>query len=799
MHALRTLLKSPGFMFVAILTLALGVGLSTSSFSLANAFLLRNVPYPEADQLVRVFATSRQAPRGGHAPGNIIHLRENARSLGNFAIFNGDAFAFGEPGQPPEQVGGLGVTSDFFDVLRVYPSLGRRFTPEEMEREQPDAVILTHRAWMRRFGGDPSVIGRTLRVNLHPHTIVGIMPEEFDAPLVWGMADVIVPRMLHASFRENRRDAWMQAVGRLREGVSMRQAQAELSTLMAALVQEHPTENAGRGIEVVTLHDSGMDNVSRALLWLMTAIALTMLLIACANLASLQVARAFGRSREFAIRAALGGSRRQLMSPLLAESFILAALGGAAGLLVAFWSNHIVGNLLLIGNEPGFPIPLDGRVMAFALFASALSGLAFGLTPAWISARAPAGDALKEGSRGSTGSRSHQRLKRSLIVIELALALALVGVAASFGFGAKTFLQRKVGWSMDQLFTGYLALPYNPYNAPETNRDFQRKLLPRLASIPGVEQAVLASSLPMYALSRPAPLRVDGQPEEDVSRLPLVEHASVGPGYFAALQIPIRQGTPFDDRVTEDGPQVAVINETFAKRFWPGQDPIGRRFRIGEEDKWSEVIAVVGDVGMMSRFDAPETRLQVYRPLVQHTTRYLTIVLRSTQAPDSLSKAVREAVAAVDADIAVASPGNLRSTFERNLSNLNIVILNLAISAGMGLLIAAVGLFGVIAQLTAQRTRDIGVRIALGAQAGDVITMVLRDGLRLMIGGILIGVPLYLALAHVLRLAMPEMTLPGLWLLAVNIGVLAVTMLVACYLPARRATRIDPVIALRAE
>ncbi len=798
-YAFRQLAKSPGFSAIAILTLALGIGLSASSFSLANAFLLRTVPYPEADRLVSVVGTSRQSDRDNHAPGNLMDIRERVTSFSGFAIYNGDFFSLGEPGQPAERVLAMNVAANFFDVLRLQPAHGRGFTPADFEADPSSAAILTHRAWVRRYAMDPGILGRTIRLNARPHIVVGILPPEFEAPLVWGPAEVLVPRTEPPTFRENRRDRWLQAVARLKPDVSISQAQAELSLIASQLEREHPIENAGRGLLALDFSHANMDSVSRNLLWLMTGIAVAMLLIACANLASLQVARAFVRSREFAVRSALGGSRGQLMKPLLSESLLLAVLGGIGGLFVAAWSNSIIGSLLIINNEPGFEIPMDARVLVFAAIASLVSGLAFGLAPAWLASRAPAAEALKEGGRSSVGNRSHHRLKQILIVVELALALTLVGVAAAFGIGAKSFLHRSAGWNADGLFVGYLALPWEPYGDDARSRQFYRDLQPRLAAIPGVEHAALATNLPLFSLGPTQSIQIEGQPIEEASRRPIAQVGTVTRDYFSALEIPLKQGSFFPAEFAADAPAVALVNESFARRFWPNEDPIGRRFRIGDNEEWLQITGVVADVGMLARLVSLDTPLQVYRPLAQATTRYVGVILKTPLAPDTLTRSAREAVASLDPDLPLAQPGSVRAAYERNLANLDLVIVNLSLSAGMGLLIAAVGLFGVISQLTAQRTRDIGVRMALGASSQNILRMILGEGVRLMIVGFIIGVPAYYALTIVLRQAMPAMTLPGLWLLAVNIAVLAITMLVACWLPARRATRINPTEALRSD
>jgi len=799
-HAFRTLVKSPGFTVIAVLMLALGIGLSASSFSMANTFLLRNVPYSEPERLVRYFSTSPQFDRGAFSPGNILELRQAVSTVEGVALYTGDWFALGEPGQPAERVQGMTVTPNFFDLIGVRPSLGRAFTADEESADQARVAIITQRAWVRRYGSDPSILGRTVRLNSEPYTIVGVLPASFDAPLVWGPVEYFVPQAIFPDFSTNFKDRWISALARLKPGVSLRDAQSEASVIATRLVREHPKENVGLGFRVVSLHDSNMDNVSRVLLWLMTIISLAMLIIACANLASLQVARAFGRSREFAIRAALGGSRRHLMTPLLLESMILAIGGGIGGLFVTKWSNDIIGSFLLINNEPGFEIAFDGRVVAFAAFAAILSGLAFGLAPAWLAGRSTAAESLKEGSRGSTAGRSHNRLKNALIVGELALALALVGVASSFGIGAKSFLNRHVGWNIDGLFTGYLALPYNEYNDPGKNRPFQRALLDKLSAIPGVENAVICGDIPRFYLGgETLTVHIEGLPVAERGQETLTMTGPVSPDYFSALRINLKAGRVFTHTDDENAPLVAVVNETFARRYWPGESAIGKRVRLGDDEQWLEIVGVVSDVKMISRFETPETPLQLYRPYLQAPRRYFAVVLRSPLAPESLTRSVREAVASLDPDLPVADAGNARAQVDRNLSNINLVIINLGVSAGMGLLIAGIGLFGVISQLTVQRTRDIGVRMALGAQRSDILSMVIGGGTRLLIVGIALGIPCFYALHRLLGTAMPEIDFPGIWLLVLNLVVLSASMLIACYLPARRATAIDPTIALRSE
>lgn len=796
---LRSLGKSPGFTAIAVLTLALGIGLSSSSFSMANTFLLRNVPYPEPQRLVQVLETSHQTNNGSHTPGAALALKETATSFSGVALFHRAALALGEPGRPAEQVQALFATTEFFKVLGVQPILGRGFAPGEDEPGKPLVAILTQRAWRNRYGGDPAVIGRTVRLDTDTYTIVGVLPTAFDAVLLWGPAEYVTARTIHPQFHTEFHGNWMNILARLKPGVSQGAAQTEMATLAARLAHEHPQELADTGARVASLRDANMDSVSRSLLWLMTAISLAMLLIACANLASLQVARAFARSREFAVRAALGGSRRQLMKPLLVESLLLAAAGGVGGIFITAWSNDIIGNLLYISGEAGFAIPIDRNVLIFAAAVSVISGVAFGLVPALLASRATGGDALKEGSRSSTAGRTHQRLKNALIVAEVALALVVVGVAAMFGLGTKSFVRRQVGWDINGVFHGFIVLPYNRYTDDVKVQAFHRALLDKLSTVGGADHVSIANTIPVFGSGENTLFAVEGEPAVEHGREPLAQVAYVSSGYFGALRIPLHSGAVYPDSLTDKDRPVAVVNESFARRYWPKGDAVGHRFKLMPDGKWLEIVAVVGDVKSMGQLAAPTTRLQVYCPLFQHAAHYAVIIAHTTIDPDSLTKPVRDAVASIDADIPVSGAGESRAYLDRNLSNLDLVVANLGISAGMGLLIASIGLFGVVSQLTVQRTREIGVRVALGAIPPQIIWLILSAGAKLLALGIAVGIPVFWAANYALGQLLPEMQLPGLWLLAVNVAVLSGAMLLACYLPARRATLINPVEALRAE
>ncbi len=797
--AFRQLGNSPGFTIIAIITLALGIGLSTSSFSTTNAFLMRSLPYPESEHLVRIFGTSEQSNNRGHAPGIAIEVVEQVQSYEKVAVYHFDTFALGFPGEPPVQVNTMQATPDFFEILQAVPEKGRLLLPGEDDPGSENVVILTQRSWERYFGKDPNIIGEVIRLNFEPHTVIGILPASFNAPLVWGEPDVITNRMMHPSFRENRSDTWMQLLGRLKPGVSLESAQAELDLLAERISREYPQTHEGIGLRVTDLATSNMDSVSRTLLWLMTIIALTMLLIACANLASLQVARGFSRSREISIRAALGGNRRQLLTPLLLESMLLSVMGGVLGILIASWTNTIIGSQLLINDSRGFDIPIDQNVLKFAIVITLLSGISFGFAPAWISSRSSGAEALKEGSRASTGGKSQQILKKTLITAEIALAFALVSTAFSFGVGARNLIYRDLGWNMDKVFVGFIALPYSAYSAPENSRNFQQRLLDELSVIPGVEAAALAGSIPYFNFGFSQPFEIEGSPAQDAHRLPIAQAINITSEYFDALEVPIRSGSTFHPQMTAEDPPTILINQAMALRFWPNEDPIGKRIRFNGESNWREIIGVSGDIIPAGQMEAPPSRYQVFMPYVQAPSRHFIIVLKTTRPPESITQEVRRATASVDSDVPVSNGGSIRDFFEQAISNLSLVVTNLSVSAGMGLLIASIGLFGVISQITAQRTRDIGVRVALGATSQSILRMVLREGLSLLILGLIVGIPIFILLRLSLAQTMPEMQLPGFSLMGIVTIALSTVMFLACYLPARKATQISPAEALRTE
>ena len=800
-HAQRALFKSPGFTTVALLTLALGIGVNTAMFSLVNTLLFKSAPYPDPTRLVRVFRTSPQSQTWPHSAADLADLRGQSSSFEKFTSFSWATFSFAEPGQPAERIPGLSVGADFFTTLGVQPTLGRSFTAEELVPGHEQVIVLSHLLWQRRFNADPAIIGRSLRVDGQNVTVIGVMPEGVEYPLLWGRVDAWRPLALSAEQLKNRGNHWMNAIGRLKPGVSLAQAQTECSTLAARWAKDFADTNEGTGLRLVILHKSTMDQVGRSLSMLVMGLASFVLLIACANLANLQLARTALRARDFAIRAALGASRARLMRELLVESLTLSLTGGLFGFLLAQWLTDALARRILIGEDTALTISVDLPVLLFTLVASLATGLLFGLMPAWHAARADVNTTLKQQARGSTGDRAQHRMRHGLIIAEVALALALLVGAGFFVRGLQRFTLQDNGWAQDHVLTATLNLPDSKYGTDDRRRAFYARALERLAALPGVEHASLSSSLPVWAYNSSRDIVPEGRPLPARNQTPLAYYVSVSPGFFDVIKIQLLQGRLFPASLPPDSPRVVVVNESLARQFWPGENPIGKR--LGSPDPgnkdWDEVIGVVRDVGFAGNLSTPDTRLQVYRPLDQEPWNYLSVALRTTAAPDTLISSLRSTIAAIDPDLPAYNIRTVQQSINRLAQNFQITNQLLIGFAFLGLLLAAIGLYGVIAGLVAQRTSEFGIRLALGAQTRDVLWLVLGTGFRLAAYGTVLGLLGSFALLRLFSTLIPA--LPGLDWLLIGATVLALltVALFSCWLPARRATKVDPLIALRAE
>lgn len=787
--ACRRLLKSPGFTGIAALTLALGVGLNTAIFTAVRAAWSRPLPYPEGDRLVQIFGTSSRSTREHLSPANFLDLRDQSRDFDFLATFTSKPVNLAEPGQPAERVEGLLVSADFFPLLGVAPELGRMFNAEEDRPHQNQVVILDHPFWKHRFAGDPSIIGRPIRLDGEWVTVVGVMPAHFHDLMLAGPVSLWRPIAFTDDERTRRGHHYLKSIGRLKSGVTQKHAQAGLKVIAARLSQEHPDENATFSLRSVPLAEAPIPTEGRVMLGAIMALAGCVLLIACANLANLQFARTATRGRELAIRGALGAPRFRVVRQLLTESLLLAGLGGVLGLIVAWLASEALRRLLVFEGESPLNLAIDWRVLGFALVASASSGLAFGLMPAWLASRVDVHQALKQGARGTTRDRSQHRWEHSLIVLEIALALILLTGAGLLVNGLRAFSSIHPGWGVDGLTVGQLTLPAGKYPDAPAQRLFAERLEQRLTALPGVEKAAVCWNPPLRQFNVTTSFSVDGRPPAEKGHGPIRYLNGVSSDYFDTLGMRLLQGRSFRPSDTTEHPDVVVINESMARAFWPDLSPIGQRIN-GEE-----IVGVVNDVRFPANPASARTPFQAYRPLSQSPNSSLAIVVRGSVAAETL----RRSVADLDPDQPLARVRWAREDVGDSIENWSIGGKLLSAFAILGISLAALGVYGVISGFVTRRTGEIGVRMALGAQLGDVLWLVLSQGLRVAFMGAGIGLVGAMGMTRLLASVLPGLpaTHPGV--LASTVAILLGVVLLACCIPARRAARVDPIEALRLE
>ncbi|MBO0858930.1 MAG: ABC transporter permease, partial [Chloracidobacterium sp.] len=756
---LRMLLKDKGFTVVAALTLALGIGANTAMFSVLNTYLFRTLPYPDSGRLVRVYRTSIHSDSWPHSPGNFFDQREKNNVFDKMVAYSSISPNLADPGQPAERLSGIAATSDFFPALGVKAALGRVFVPEDHETSEfvgaGPVAVLSDRFWMRRFGGDPNVIGRTLRLDGQDVKVVGVMPPGFDHPLLWGAVDVWRPLAFNAKGRSDRGSNWLRTFARLKPGVSIEQADQAMKALAAAITKE-TSQNQNESLRLEPFYLSMSDDIGRKIMWFALGLAGFVLLIGCANLANLQLVRTAARAREFAVRAALGSGRLRLLRQSLVESLIIGLMGGALSLLLALWGVNFISHRLFT-NLPGAKVSIDFGVFGFALLCSALTGLIFGTVPAWLASRADVNQALRENARGSSASRSQQRLRSALIVGEVTFALVLLSGAGLFLRGVQRFANLDPGWRVDGLVTAEIGLPSMKYKNPEQRMAFYQQLEARLATLPGVDQVAISGSQPVWGLYSSGSMAVEGRPDPQPGQYPEIHREPVSAGYFGTLGIRLLSGRAFNSTDIAGGAKVVIINETTARRFWPNESPIGKR--IGGSDPkdrgWREIVGVVNDVGSPGSLGEPYTRLQSFYPLSQNTWENVNIFLRASAAPETLTSAIRGVVAELDPTVPAHQILSARALVERGMGSVSLLGHLLGAFAALGLALAAVGIYGVISYSVVQRTGEIGIRMALGAETPDVLRLVLGKGARLILIGALLGFGGAYAVARFLAFAIP--------------------------------------------
>lgn len=797
-YGVRMLLKNKGFTVIAVLTLALGIGANTAIFSVLNTYLFGSLPYPNSDQLVRVWRTSPHSQTWPHSPANFMAMREKNNIFDYLVTWNGIVPNLIEEGQSAERLSGMTVTADFFPALGVQPALGRAFTAEE---DQPGAnmvAVISDRLWQRRFGGDPSVLERTMQLDDESVKIIGVMPPGFDHPLLWGTVDLWRPIAFAADQRQNRGNNFLRAFARLKPGVTLPQAQDGISTLFAAIAKENDS-NRGEGIRLEALQRTMSDTIGRKVMWFAFGLAGFVLLIACANLANLQLVRTAARSREYAVRAALGAGRLRLLRQSFTESLIIALLGGALSLLLALGAVEFISRSLF-SELPGAKVTLDFKVFAFALLCSVLTGVIFGVVPAWLASRADVNQALKESPRGSTVGKSQNRLRHALIIGEVAFALILLAGAGLFLRGLQRFANLDPGWHVDGLVTAQFNLRGPNYANPPQRTAFYQRMEERLRALPGVQQVAISGSQAAWGFGSSGSFKVEGQPEPEAGKWPEVYFEPVSTNYFETLGIRLLEGRAFNSSDIADKTPVIIVNETLAKQFWPNESAIGKRIgRPGNNPNWMEVVGVVNNVGFPSSLGEPYTRFQAFRPLAQSPWSSAVISLRSSIPPEGFAGVLQRTAAELDPTQPIHRIRSVRSLVNQGLGNISLLGTLLGAFAVLGLVLAAIGIYGVISYTVAQRTGEIGIRLALGAQTRNVLWLVLSKGAMLILIGSTLGFVGAYFVGWFLATNLPTLpTRDPLALTGITLTLVAVA-LAACYFPARKASKVDPMVALRHE
>jgi putative ABC transport system permease protein len=790
---LRMLLKHKGFTTIAILTLSLGVGANTAIFSIVNAVLLRPLPFAEPERLVWIGGWLGADKELGLTPADFLDYREQSRSFAQFAasVSNGIAMNLSGDGEPERLKGGL-VTANYLDAFGVKPALGRTFVAEEGGNER--VVVLSHSLWERRFGADPAIINQTITLDNRKFTVIGVMPPQFQYPPeveVW--QPFSFPASPQSAFR-SRELHFLRPVARLKPGVSRAQAQAEVEAIARRLQTLYPKTNANESLFLTPLQERLVGNARLTLLVLLGAVG-CVLLIACANVANLLLARASARGREIAVRSALGASRGRVVRQLLTESLALALLGASGGMLLAKWGVKLLVALSADYLPRTDEVRINATVFGFALVVALFTGLLFGLASALQSARLDLTEALKEGGKGAgSGSRRHRTLNL-LVVGEVAIAVVLL-IGAGLLINSFVRLQQvSLGFDEKNLLTARIDVP-NPYGQPEKKTQFFEQLQQRVAALPGVEAVGLITELPLANQSADFKFKIEGRPEPAPGQDPQADIRNVNHDYFRAMRIPLLKGHHFTEAEAHENAKVVLISDELARRYFAGEDPLGQRLLAGWTSRESyEIIGIVGDV----RHRGLESGLRqtLYFPSLR--LGYANLVIRTANDPVSLAAAVRREVAAIDPNQPVANIKTMERWVSESVAQPRFRTLLLGLFSAAALLLAMVGIYGVMSYAVSQRTHELGVRMALGARAGDALRLVIRQGMKLALAGVAIGLAAAFALTRLIKdllfgvQATDPMTFATVSLLLTGVA------LAACYLPARRATKVDPMVALRHE
>jgi putative ABC transport system permease protein len=805
-HAARMLVRTPVFTLVIVFTLAVGIGANTAMFSVVNAVLLQALPFKGAERIVDINEVEkRERSRGAIAPANFIDWRRRAASFESMSVYAVRNMNVATNGGEPERLSGAATSTTFFDVLGVSPVLGRGFTAADAEPGQSNVVVLGYGLWQRRFAGAANVLGQSMRINGTAHAVVGVMPATVNFPAraeLWIASAYDLPPSGGGDPRENRGMHYLRGIARLRPGVTVATASAELDTIGQQLARAYPDTNDNFTPVATPLQDVLVRSARTPLLVLLGAV-LCVLHIVVANVANLLMARATVRGRELAIRAALGAGREVLVRQLLTESVLLAVIGGAFGVLLAFW-----GVDLILALEPGeiprvAPIAVDGQALAFAVALSVLTGLLFGVVPAWQASRPELQSTLKDASRGTTGDGHRHIARMGLVLAEVALSLVLLVGAGLLFRSLMSLLNVPLGFSSARITTMQVAPTGEGYRSPDQAIAYWDRVQERLRALPGVEKVALTNSMPMSGSISVLSYGAEGKPKLPPSQSPVAHFASVSPDYFATLGIPVLQGREFTSSDAVKSPRVIIVNEAMVRREWAGQNPIGQRITFGppeegsDDPEWLEVVGVVGNTRQYGVDQEPVPT--IYVPHTSAPAQALTIMVRSAGDPVTVAGSARAALQGIDSSLPIARMRPLDEVIGASLTQRRFNLTLLAVFAGIALVLALAGIYGTVSYAVAQRTQELGIRSALGATRGDVLRLVLWDGLK----PIAIGLVLGLAGAFVLRRTLDRLvygitTSDPATFIALPL-LLATVAVIASLIPALRAAKVDPMTALRVD
>ncbi|WP_404422710.1 ADOP family duplicated permease [Nibricoccus sp. IMCC34717] len=802
-HAVRSLLAAPSFTAIAICTLALGVGVNSAMYSLINELLFTSTAFPEPKRVTQVFGSTPQQELLGFSATEFRELKEHATSFKALTLIRGEMENISIDNRPPEQIQGTATDENLFAVTGIQPLLGRAYTAQECGATQSTVVLITESYWKRSFGADPNVLGKSIQLTGKPHTIIGVVPDKLITTFIFGEAEFLKPVTYHADMLKNRDYRIFGILGRLQDGVSRQSAAAQLGPLAERWKQDTPRyyENYHFRVEIAgRLVDKG----NTTILLLLLVLGFAILVIACTNLANLQLARATARMKELAIRSALGANRAALIRYQMIEALVLSFAGAALGLLLAVWLNDLLGSNIRIGLKSTLAIRLDSSVLLFTGACAIFTAIAFGLIPAWLASRADINEALKNQARGSTGGKASRRIRAGLVVAQVAMAFTLLTVALFMVVSVTMEINTPPNWDADKVLTANTQIDEGVYNTAEAKQVIYDALRRRLSSIPGVESVTLASGLPTAVGGNQTKTVLSDAMDVTSRDLPTTASYLVVPTHFQTLGIQFLEGTNFSESTKEKDPQKVIVSETLARALWPEQSALGKR--IGErnekgEVEWREVIGVVKDADIAGGvFNGNiKTKGQLYLNMVHTPWGFMNIALRSDR-PSALANDLRRAVA----DVNPLMPVRLVWTFEdiKNLTLHNIFIVNglLCGFAALGLVLASIGLYGVVSDNVQQRLNEFGIRLALGAQPADILKLVLRAGMILTVIGLVLGGGItYLILAQLGTQFPPAAGYSQIpWTLATLTTITAVAFL-STWFPARAATHADPMQALRAD